>query len=189
MRREPSRHAYERAQFSMTETVQHWCDGKLFAGASSATAPVTNPATGEVTGPVALGSVEDARAVIDAAAAAFPAWRDTSLAKRTADPVQLPRTAQRPQGRAGRDHHQRARQGRLRRAGRGEPRPGGRRIRLRYPASAQGRVHRERLDQGRRLLDPPTAGTGRHHLARSTSRPWCRCGSSRSPSPRATPSS
>ena len=50
----------------------------------AATAPVTNPATGEVTGQVALGSVEDARAVIDAAAAAFPAWRDTSLAKRTA---------------------------------------------------------------------------------------------------------
>ena len=44
---------------------------------------MTNPATGEVTGQVALASVEDARAVIDAAAAAFPAWRDTSLAKRT----------------------------------------------------------------------------------------------------------
>ena len=68
----------------MTETVQHWCDGKLFAGASSATAPVTNPATGEVTARVALGSAEDARAVIDAATAAFPAWRDTSLAKRSA---------------------------------------------------------------------------------------------------------
>ena len=102
--------------------------------------------------------------MIDAAAAAFPAWRDTSLAKRTADPVQLPRAAQRPQGRAGRDHHQRARQGRLRRARRGQPRPGSRRIRLRYTASAQGRLHRERLDQGRRLLDPPAAGPGRHHL-------------------------
>jgi malonate-semialdehyde dehydrogenase (acetylating)/methylmalonate-semialdehyde dehydrogenase len=33
---------------------------------------------------VVLGSVEDARAVINAAAAAFPAWRDTSLAKRSA---------------------------------------------------------------------------------------------------------
>ena len=37
----------------------------------------------QVTGQVALASVQDARAVIDAAAAAFPAWRDTSLAKRT----------------------------------------------------------------------------------------------------------
>ena len=44
---------------------------------------MTNPATGEVTGQVALASVEDARAVIDSAAAAFPAWRDTSLAKST----------------------------------------------------------------------------------------------------------
>jgi malonate-semialdehyde dehydrogenase (acetylating) / methylmalonate-semialdehyde dehydrogenase len=67
----------------MAEIVQHWCDGRTFAGTSTATAPVTNPATGEITRRVALGSVEDARAVIDAAAAAFPAWRDTSLAKRT----------------------------------------------------------------------------------------------------------
>ena len=67
----------------MPDTITHWIDNKPFAGSSGATAPVTNPATGEVTGRVALGSVEDARAVIDAAAAAFPAWRDTSLAKRT----------------------------------------------------------------------------------------------------------
>ena len=58
-------------------------NNESFAGTSSATAPVTNPATGVVTGQVALASVEDARAVIDAAAAAFPAWRDTSLTKRT----------------------------------------------------------------------------------------------------------
>ena len=68
----------------MTETITHWKDNAPFTGDSSATAPVTNPATGQVTGEVALASVEDARAVIDAAAAAFPAWRDTSLAKRTA---------------------------------------------------------------------------------------------------------
>jgi malonate-semialdehyde dehydrogenase (acetylating) / methylmalonate-semialdehyde dehydrogenase len=64
-------------------TIAHWVDDEIFVGASGATAPVTNPATGEVTGEVALASVEDARRVIDAAAAAFPAWRDTSLAKRT----------------------------------------------------------------------------------------------------------
>ena len=67
----------------MTNTICHWVNNEVFAGASGNTAPVTNPATGEVTGELALGSVEDARAVIDAAAAAFPAWRDTSLAKRT----------------------------------------------------------------------------------------------------------
>jgi malonate-semialdehyde dehydrogenase (acetylating) / methylmalonate-semialdehyde dehydrogenase len=67
----------------MSKTISHWIDNKPFAGSSSATAPVMNPATGEVTGQVALAGTEDARAVIDAAAAAFPAWRDTSLAKRT----------------------------------------------------------------------------------------------------------
>lgn len=67
----------------MNNVIQHWRDGKIFAGTSAATAPVTNPATGAVTGEVALASVDDARAVIDAAVAAFPAWRDTSLAKRT----------------------------------------------------------------------------------------------------------
>src|SRR5690349_23410482 len=68
----------------MTQTIPHWIDNKPFSGDSASTAPVTNPATGSVTGQVALATVEDARAVIDAAAAAFPAWRDTSLTKRTA---------------------------------------------------------------------------------------------------------
>ncbi|MGC4962011.1 CoA-acylating methylmalonate-semialdehyde dehydrogenase [Gordonia sp. DT101] len=65
-------------------TIGHWLNNKAYPGTSSNSAPVTNPATGEVTGAVALANIEDARAVIDAAAAAFPAWRDTSLAKRTA---------------------------------------------------------------------------------------------------------
>ncbi|MGO4443727.1 CoA-acylating methylmalonate-semialdehyde dehydrogenase [Mycobacterium sp. 2YAF39] len=67
----------------MSKTISHWINNGAFAGASTATAHVTNPATGAVTGEVTLATVEDARTVIDAAAAAFPAWRDTSLAKRT----------------------------------------------------------------------------------------------------------
>jgi len=63
--------------------IAHWVNGKPFDGTSGNTVPVTNPATGAVTGQVALASVEDARAAIAAAAAAFPAWRDTSLTKRT----------------------------------------------------------------------------------------------------------
>ncbi|PHV68967.1 CoA-acylating methylmalonate-semialdehyde dehydrogenase [Williamsia muralis] len=64
-------------------TIGHWSGGQAFAGAADRTAPVTNPATGEITGNVALADVDDARAVIDSARAAFPQWRDTSLAKRT----------------------------------------------------------------------------------------------------------
>ncbi|MGM5064497.1 CoA-acylating methylmalonate-semialdehyde dehydrogenase [Rhodococcus qingshengii] len=64
--------------------IAHWIDNKIAPGSSGNSAPVTNPATGAVTGSVALAGVQDARAVIDAAAAAFPDWRDSSLAKRTA---------------------------------------------------------------------------------------------------------
>src|SRR3954447_6962972 len=68
----------------MKQTIPHWIDNKPYAGNGDSSQPVTNPATGAVTGHVALADVADAQAVIDAAAAAFPAWRDTSLAKRTA---------------------------------------------------------------------------------------------------------
>jgi malonate-semialdehyde dehydrogenase (acetylating)/methylmalonate-semialdehyde dehydrogenase len=64
-------------------TIGHWSGSKNFAGSSDQSAPVTNPATGQVTGQVVLADVADARAVIEAVRAAFPAWRDTSLAKRT----------------------------------------------------------------------------------------------------------
>ncbi|MGV9862260.1 CoA-acylating methylmalonate-semialdehyde dehydrogenase [Rhodococcus koreensis] len=68
----------------MSHIVHHWVNNKAYPGTASSTAPVTNPATGEVTKEVVLANLEDARAVIDAATAAFPAWRETSLAKRTA---------------------------------------------------------------------------------------------------------
>lgn len=65
-------------------TINHWINNASFEGDSGKSAPVTNPASGEVTGQLALGSVADARAAIAAAKAAFPQWRDTSLTKRTA---------------------------------------------------------------------------------------------------------
>lgn len=55
-----------------TRVIAHWLDGKPFAGTSEDTATVTNPATGQITGRLALANLEDARAVIDAAAAASP---------------------------------------------------------------------------------------------------------------------
>ncbi|MGP9723051.1 CoA-acylating methylmalonate-semialdehyde dehydrogenase [Corynebacterium sp. AOP40-9SA-29] len=63
-------------------TITHWVNNEAYTGDATGTAPVTNPATGETTGNVLLASVNDTRAGIDAAAAAFPAWRDTSLARR-----------------------------------------------------------------------------------------------------------
>ncbi|WP_405177385.1 CoA-acylating methylmalonate-semialdehyde dehydrogenase [Nocardia sp. NBC_01377] len=65
------------------DTIAHWLDGKPFDGTSGRSAPVTNPATGVVTGRVALADAADVETVVAAAADAFPAWRDTSLARRT----------------------------------------------------------------------------------------------------------
>ena len=67
----------------MPTTIPHWIDGARRESTSGRTAPVTDPATGEVTGRVALASVEEVDAAVASAAAAFPAWRDTSLAKRS----------------------------------------------------------------------------------------------------------
>ncbi|WP_019544428.1 CoA-acylating methylmalonate-semialdehyde dehydrogenase [Streptomyces sulphureus] len=72
----------------MTETGQprlaHWADNAPYTGSGDRTAPVTDPATGKVTGQVLLATSQDAHAVIRSARAAFPAWRDASLARRTA---------------------------------------------------------------------------------------------------------
>ena len=62
--------------------TEHWINGRYFP-AGGRTAPVTNPATGKVLGEVALATEDEGNAAIAAATAAFPAWRDTSLTRRT----------------------------------------------------------------------------------------------------------
>ena len=64
-------------------TVSHWKAGAPFAGDSDRFSDVYDPATGEVTKRLCLASAGDADAVIAAAAAAWPGWRDMSLARRT----------------------------------------------------------------------------------------------------------
>jgi malonate-semialdehyde dehydrogenase (acetylating)/methylmalonate-semialdehyde dehydrogenase len=65
-------------------TIQHWINGTTVTAAQdSRFADVVNPATGVTSGKVALASADQTREGIRAAAEAFPAWRDTSLTKRT----------------------------------------------------------------------------------------------------------
>ncbi|WP_222264326.1 CoA-acylating methylmalonate-semialdehyde dehydrogenase [Modestobacter marinus] len=68
----------------MSQHIPHWIGGARREGTGGRTAEVTDSATGEVIGAVALASVEEVDAAVAAAAAAFPGWRDTSLARRTA---------------------------------------------------------------------------------------------------------
>jgi malonate-semialdehyde dehydrogenase (acetylating)/methylmalonate-semialdehyde dehydrogenase len=62
--------------------VSHYVGGKAFAGSSKRTAPVYDPALGTVSKEVALASAADLDHAVAVASAAFPAWRDLSVAKR-----------------------------------------------------------------------------------------------------------
>ena len=67
-----------------TATVEHWIDGASVAGDSDRSGPVYNPALGTEQKRVRFASTEDVDTAVQAAARAFPAWRDTSIAKRQA---------------------------------------------------------------------------------------------------------
>ena len=62
--------------------VTHWIGGAPFTGESARLADVYDPALGVVTKHVALAGRTEIDAAIASANAAFPAWRDTSLARR-----------------------------------------------------------------------------------------------------------
>jgi malonate-semialdehyde dehydrogenase (acetylating)/methylmalonate-semialdehyde dehydrogenase len=65
------------------EQVGHWIAGRRVAGTSGRSGLVYDPALGRVARQVDFASVEEVDAAVAAAKAAFPAWRATSLSKRT----------------------------------------------------------------------------------------------------------
>ena len=65
----------------MTEIIPHFVAGRRVAG-SARTAPVFDPATGRQTAAVALASAAEVREAVEAAAAAFPAWAETTPLRR-----------------------------------------------------------------------------------------------------------
>jgi malonate-semialdehyde dehydrogenase (acetylating)/methylmalonate-semialdehyde dehydrogenase len=66
------------------EILDHWVAGKTFAGASTRTAPVYNPAKGIVQREVRLASAADVDEAVATAKRASAEWADTSWAKRQA---------------------------------------------------------------------------------------------------------
>ncbi len=68
-------------QVDTANIVGHFINGELVAD-DNRPAPVTNPATGQVSRHVAMASQKTVEDAIAAAQAAFPAWRDTPPAKR-----------------------------------------------------------------------------------------------------------
>ncbi|HEX8939397.1 MAG TPA: CoA-acylating methylmalonate-semialdehyde dehydrogenase [Candidatus Limnocylindrales bacterium] len=68
---------------SASQPVPHWIAGGRAPGASGRRGPVFDPATGRQAREVDFASVEEVDAAVAAATAAFPAWRATSLSRRT----------------------------------------------------------------------------------------------------------
>ena len=75
----------------MTETIEapvglkqvnHWIGGRPTAGTSGRKGPIYNPATGRQAAEVDFATPEEVDRAVQAAKAAFPAWRVVSLAKR-----------------------------------------------------------------------------------------------------------
>ena len=63
--------------------INHWIGGALKVGTSGRQGPVFNPATGVQTHAVDFASAEELDLAVRTAKAAFPAWRATSLSKRS----------------------------------------------------------------------------------------------------------
>ena len=154
----------ERAAGASGAVVPHWIGGGRVAGTSGRRGPVFNPATGEIAREVDFASVEEVDAAVAAARAAFPAWRATSLSKRTEIMFRIRNLV---------ETHRRdlaafltvgARQGALGRPRRDRPRHREPRVRDRHPAPHEGRLLGAGLQRRRRLPDPPAARRrGRHH--------------------------
>ncbi|HEY2194046.1 MAG TPA: CoA-acylating methylmalonate-semialdehyde dehydrogenase [Actinomycetospora sp.] len=65
------------------DTLHHWAAGAVLKSTGDRYGDVTDPATGAVRRQVAFATEADVDAVVQAAARAYPAWRDTSLTART----------------------------------------------------------------------------------------------------------
>ncbi|MEO7885253.1 MAG: aldehyde dehydrogenase family protein, partial [Polaromonas sp.] len=63
-------------------TIGHYLDGRVAAPSSGRSQEVFNPATGAVSGHVALASAAEVDAAVASAQAAFPAWADTPPLRR-----------------------------------------------------------------------------------------------------------
>ncbi|MFG6137411.1 CoA-acylating methylmalonate-semialdehyde dehydrogenase [Halomonas sp. B23F22_10] len=65
-----------------SERIEHYINGHKTNGVDDRYQDVTNPATGQVTGQVALASQSDVDSAVAAGQAAFPAWADTPPIRR-----------------------------------------------------------------------------------------------------------
>ena len=71
------------ASAALADRVTHWIDGARVPSTSGRSGPVYDPATGRQARTVDFASAEEVARAVASAKAAFPAWRATSISKRT----------------------------------------------------------------------------------------------------------
>ena len=72
-----------REQTAVLPILSHWINGTAVEVLPEQTGPITNPATGQVFARVPRGGAAEVDQAVQAAAAAFPAWRDMPLIARS----------------------------------------------------------------------------------------------------------
>ncbi len=162
----------------MSTRIDHWIGGKRVPSRSGRTAPVYDPATGEQQAEVGLASVAEVDDAVRVAADAFPAWRRSSLSRRSEVMFRFRHLL---------DEHRAeiaavlsSEHGKVRADAAGEIARGIENVEFAcgIPATAQGRIQRAGRDRCRRPLHPPAARRRRGDHAVQLSRRWCRCGCS-----------
>ncbi len=126
---------------------------------------IYNPATGQISGTVDYATAAEVDAAVSAAAAAFPAWRETSLVKRASVMFafrELVRTHTAELAELISSEH-----GKVASDAAGEVARGLEVVEFAcgMPHLLKGAYLGERLDQRRCLLDPPAARRGHRHHA------------------------
>ena len=145
--------------------LTHFIGGKHVAGTSGRFADVFQPMTGEVISRVPLASKAEVRAAVENAKAAQPAWAATNPQRRARVLMKFLDLIDRDNDELADMLGARARQDDRRRQGRHPARRRGGRVRLRHPASDEGRIHRRRRPRHRPLFDAPAARRRRRHHA------------------------
>src|SRR5437016_4691334 len=64
--------------------ISHWIGGRIVAGESGRSGPVYNPALGRQTGAVDFATEQEVDRAVQSAKEAYPAWRATSLSRKSA---------------------------------------------------------------------------------------------------------
>ena len=145
------------------KTVGNFIDGQVCLSSSNQTVDVHNPASGQVERRVTQSTAAEVKQAIDVAHRAFADWSRTTPLRRARIMFNFKALLEQHRDELAGAYRQRARQGVLGCAGRTDARHGSGRIRLRHPASDQGRVFAGRRQRRRQLLADAAAGRGGGH--------------------------